>query len=77
MRFLLIFLFFPAILFGQSKKNSKETQTIVSGVLPDLKNETIILMPVDDYFPCLVYASDDADDSLRIALSARRFIHQK
>lgn len=39
------------ILLGACGK--KETPTIVSGILPDLKDETITLIPIDDYFPGL------------------------
>ncbi|NLO50584.1 MAG: TlpA family protein disulfide reductase [Bacteroidales bacterium] len=40
-------------LFGACKNEKKEAQTILNGILPDLKNETITLVPVQDYFPGL------------------------
>jgi thiol-disulfide isomerase/thioredoxin len=38
------------MLFG-AWKNEKETLTILSGILPALKNESISLLPVQDHFP--------------------------
>jgi hypothetical protein len=40
-------------LLGSCKSEEKRTATILSGILPDLKNESITLIPVQDYFPAL------------------------
>ncbi len=41
------------IMLGACQEKNEELQTILSGILPDLKNETIILVPVEEYFPGL------------------------
>lgn len=40
-------------LFGACENEINEAQTILNGILPDLKNETITLVPIQDYFPGL------------------------
>jgi thiol-disulfide isomerase/thioredoxin len=39
---------------GACNYGKEEFQTILSGILPDSKNETIFLVPVDEYFPGLL-----------------------
>ncbi|WP_373521710.1 TlpA family protein disulfide reductase [Aquiflexum sp.] len=46
-------LFTIALLIVLGSCNEKDSQTIVCGILPDLQNATITLIPVDDYFPGL------------------------
>lgn len=41
------------ILLGSCKTGNNETETILSGTLPDLKNESVTLVPVQDYYPGL------------------------
>ncbi len=41
-------------IWGACKNDKEVSKTILSGILPDLKNETIILVPVDEYFPGLL-----------------------
>jgi thiol-disulfide isomerase/thioredoxin len=40
-------------LLGACKSEKNRNVTILSGILPDLKNESIALVPVQDYFPGL------------------------
>lgn len=42
------------IFLGGCKKKKEDSKIILSGIFPDLKNETIILIPIDEYFPSLV-----------------------
>jgi thiol-disulfide isomerase/thioredoxin len=54
MKIKFIFTIAVLIFLGAWKENKEEPKTILSGILPDTKNETIILIPVDEYFPGLM-----------------------
>ncbi len=51
MKYSLLFTIVLLVVFNSCSE--KDPQTIVCGILPDLQNKTISLIPVDDYFPGL------------------------
>lgn len=52
-KFITIIMIAIFALLGSCISEENRTTTILSGILPDLKNESITLIPVQDYFPAL------------------------
>jgi hypothetical protein len=58
MRTKLIISISTLVFWGACKMDKKEAETVLSGILPDIQNEIITLIPVQDYFPGLSFDAE-------------------